>query len=141
MTASRTIAAQRGIPEATCLEIDKLHEDIDEYIEWAIKEKVSECLVEVYLKDLEFLLQELWEFPEDDRFHTYFKKYLFKKQWYSRSFKCNTTGQVFTVPMSVKECDFYQWAEAYLDVGRLNLYSRMSNCTEIVSSDTKGENK
>ena len=131
MTASRALAAQRGISEEVCKKIDQLHEDIDDYITRAIKEDISECLVEVYLKDMEFLLQELWGFPEDDRYHTYFKKYRFRKQWAGKKYRCNTTGQEFAVPFNVSECAFFQWGEAFVDVGRLNAYARFSNCTEI----------
>lgn len=131
MTANRVLATQRGVSEEVCKKIDQLHEDIDTYIARAIKENISECLVEVYLKDMEFLLQELWGFPEDDRYHTYFKKYQFKKEWCDMVFRCNTTGQEFTVPFDVNECAFFQWGEAFVDVGRLGFYSRSSNCSEI----------
>jgi len=55
----------------------------------------------------------------------------FKQKWLNRRFKCNTTGEVFEIPDSVYETAFYAWGEAYIDVGRLNMYSRFSNCTEI----------
>lgn len=132
MTANRTLAAQRGISEDVCKKIDQLHEDINEYITRAIKENISECLVEVYLKDLEFLLQELWGFPEDDRYHNYFKMYQFKKEWCGKRYQCKTTGEILTIPYSVKECDFFSFGEnCFVDVGRLNSYCRFSNCTEI----------
>lgn len=137
MTANRVLAAQRGISEEVCKKIDQLHEDIDTYIARAIKENIPECLVEVYLKDMEFLLQELWGFPEDDRYHTYFKKYRFRKQWAGKKYRCNTTGIVLTIPNEVGEGEFFGFGQAFVDVGRLNSYSRFSNCTEI----SEGENE
>ena len=141
MTASRGLAAQRGINEETCKQIDYVHECIDEFIETALLIGWPDDFVKNCLAIYEEELQLLWEFPVDPRFHTYFDKYKFKKQWYNRSFRCNSTGQEFTVPMDVAECTFYQWGEAFMDVGRLNFYSRMSNCTEVVSEDPKGESE
>lgn len=141
MTASRGLAAQRGISEETCKQIDYVHECIDEFINTALLISWPDDFVKDCLAIYEEELQRLWNFPVDldPRFHTYFDKYLFKKQWYNRSFRCNSTGQEFRVPMSVQECQFFQWGQAYLDTGRLNSYSRMSNCTEIVSEDPKVE--
>lgn len=135
MTASRALAAQRGISEEDCLEIDELHEEIDGYIYLAITEDWEESLVQRVLENYEYRLQCAWKFTPDKKYHTYFKKYQFKKEWCNRSFKCNSTGQIFTVLMDVKECSFYQWGDAYLDTGRLNSYSRFSNCTEINIED------
>lgn len=131
MTASRTLAQLRGVDEATFLEIDKIHESTDNYIKEAIDNNYWEDVVKVALQDTDFLLQELWGFEEDKSKHTLFKKYLFKKQWYGKKYKCVKTGEEFTIPFDVKECDFYQVGEGFVDVGRLDSYSRFSGVTEV----------
>lgn len=135
MTANRALAAQRDISEETCKLIDELHEEVDKLIPLLIESESDEESARDILNLMDGTVQKLWGFEEDPRYFTYFKKYQFNKEWAGRSFKCNTTGQIFTVPTSVAECQFFQWGEAFLDTGRLNAYSRFSNCTEI----SKGE--
>lgn len=133
MTACRRLAKQQCVDEATCLEIDQLHEDIDAFICGAIDNKADEAWVLEVLTDYDYDLQSLWNFKRDAAYHTLFKKYLFKKQWYNRTFQCNTTGEIFTIPFEVQEIDFCSFGNAYVDVGRLNAYSRFSNCKEITN--------
>lgn len=137
MTANRKLAQQRGISEETCKQIDYVHECIDDSIRIALEVGWSEDFVKENLAVYEEELQRLWNFPVDPRFHTYFKKYQFIKKWAGKKYRCNTTGQQFKVPLNVSECAFFQWAEAFVDVGRLNSYSRFSNCTEISKEEHK----
>lgn len=137
MTANRKLAQQRGISEETCKQIDYVHECIDDSIRIALEVGWSEDFVKENLAVYEEELQRLWNFPVDPRFHTYFKKYQFIKKWAGKKYRCNTTGQEFTVPFGVDERQFFACGEAFLDTGRLNAYSRFSNCTEI----SEGENE
>lgn len=130
MTANRILAELRGINEATCLEIDQMHEQIDACMHAALDDGDVDEWSEWVLNEYDYKLQALWGFQQDERFHTLYKKYLFKKQWYNRTFQCNETGETFTIPFEVQETDCYYWGKAMLDVGRLNAYSRFSNCTE-----------
>lgn len=135
MTANRKLAELRGIDEATCLEIDKIHEGTDKYIKDAIDYSYPEACVKVSLQETDFLLQELWAFPEDKAMHTLYKKYLFKKQWYGKKYKCNGTGEEFTIPFDVYETACYYFGAAMVDVGRLDAYCRFSNCVEVKDVD------
>lgn len=83
------------------------------------------------IEEKEYLLQTLWGFPEDSDYHTWKHRYKFKSQWAGRTFRCNTTGEEFIIPNSVEERDFYSFGEAFVDVGRLDSYSRFSNCREV----------
>jgi len=131
MTANRYLAAQRGIDEATCLVIDQMHEDIDAFIRDAIDNNADEQHVRQYLTTHDFCLQHFWKFPQDEKFHTLYKKYLFKKHWYGKKYKCTKTGETFTIPFEVSECGLYHVGEGYVDVGRLGFYCRFSNVVEV----------
>lgn len=48
----------------------------------------------------------------------------FRKQWVGRKFKCLETGEEFTIPDDVRECDFFKVGNGFIDVGRLDAYSR-----------------
>jgi dCMP deaminase len=50
----------------------------------------------------------------------------FKKQWAGRVFMCPKTGEQFIIPTDVRECDFFNIGECFLDVGRLDAYNRRS---------------
>ena len=48
----------------------------------------------------------------------------FRKVWVGRTFKCTDTGETFTIPDDVYECDFFKIGNGYLDVGRYDYYCR-----------------
>lgn len=48
----------------------------------------------------------------------------FRNQWVGRIFECKATGEKFTIPDDVQECDFYKFGECMIDVGRYGFYSR-----------------
>lgn len=131
MTACRKLAASRGVDERTCKEIDTLHLIIEDYILLAIKNSLLDDTVHTCLKELDFMLQQLWDFPEDEKFHTLYKKYLFKKHWVGRKYRCNKTGEEFTIPFDIYERDFFHVGEGFIDLGRLNCYSRFGGVTEV----------
>lgn len=54
------------------------------------------------------------------------KEEQFKKQWSGRVFMCPKTGEQFVIPTDVRECDYFNIGECFLDVGRLNAYNRCS---------------
>jgi len=85
-----------------------------------------------FIERAEFLLQELWGFPKDASKHTWKNRYKFKCQWAGRKFQCTETAEVFTIPDTVEETDFYPVGKGYIDVGRLDSYNRWSGVKEIV---------
>jgi hypothetical protein len=132
VTANRVLAASRGLSEEDIAEVDKIHEQLEGIIEKRVGMGFN-LTIEAKIKELEFRLQRLWRFPEDSAYHTWAKRYEFKCLWAFRKWRCNTTGEVFEIPLSVEERDFFIWGDqdTCLDVGRLNMYARFSNCTEV----------
>ena len=41
----------------------------------------------------------------------------FRAKWAGRKFQCVKTGEVFVIPDNVYYRDFYQFGEAFIDVG------------------------
>lgn len=133
MTACRALGASRSLPEVVLEEIDMLHTEIEIYMVWALMQRIEETAVQVTLRDADFRLQDLWGFPRDERFHTYFKKFRFRKAWYGRRFRCKETGDEFTMPIDVQEARCYSVGGGFVDVGRLDCYSRrVGNIEEVV---------
>lgn len=127
MTANRELAKQRGLREEDIDCIDALHEMADYVMKQGCNGVYTDEFVKDYLEKIEYELQYCWGFPADPLYHTYYKNYLIKKQWYNRKFKCVKTGEVLEIPWEVKETDCFFWGDGcMIDVGRAGFYSRAS---------------
>lgn len=129
MSANRELAELRGISEESILEIDRIHDLIDKFTRAWVKEPFTQSRKDE-IHSMEYLLQQHWGFPQDCDYHRYADEYEFKCQWVGKTFVCVNTGEQFTIPYDVQERDFFSFGEAFVDVGRLNCYSRFSNCVE-----------
>lgn len=124
MTINRELAEDCGLDESAIQEIEELHEALDALIAAWVKEPYSEDRAED-IHSLEYRLQKLWGFPMDRRYHTWVRLYEFRCQWVGKKYRCQETGEEFTIPDDVKPCDFFSFGQCAVDVGRLNSYSRM----------------
>ena len=124
------LAKARGLSDEEIKQIEHLQRRLELYLEHGCIHGYYESLYYA-IEEEEYLLQRLWGFPQDSDYHTWKHRYKFKSQWAGRTFRCNTTGEEFTIPNSVEERDFYSFGEAFVDVGRLDCYSRFSNCKEV----------
>ena len=132
MTANRLLAGIRGISEEVCLRIDELHNLLEHAIKRFVTEpRHSEEYVLSFISDIKYHLQELLGFDKNPEFHTWNKRYLFKKQWVGTTWECVKTGERFTIPYEVEECDFYKIGEGFLDVGRYRESSRGLGVKEV----------
>ena len=132
MVASRRLGAQMGVPEDVLQRIDKMHEQNDEFMRVALKNNTPVEIVIERLTAADFDLQLAWGFPMDIKFHTLVKKFLFKKQWYGRKFRCEATGEEFVIPATVYEGQFFDIGSGGIDVGRAGAYSRrIGNIIEV----------
>lgn len=124
------LAKARGLSDEEIKQIECLHGSLKLCLECGCTHGYDEDLYKA-IEQFEYLLQDLWGFPQDSDHHTWKHRYKFKSQWAGRTFRCNTTGEEYTIPNSVEERDFYSFGKAFVDVGRLDGYSRFSNCTEV----------
>jgi hypothetical protein len=124
MTINRELAEDCGLDESAIQEIESLHEKLDTFIAAWIKEPYKESRREG-IHAMEYRLQELWQFPKDCSYHRYADLYEFRCQWAGKKYRCQETGEEFTIPDDVKPCDFFCFGQCSVDVGRLNSYSRM----------------
>lgn len=126
---NKQLADQRGIPQEDREKIDDLHLELDELLR-TTSGGFNQTVYDK-IEELENEAQMLWQFSVDPRFHRYKYEYKFKAQWVGRKFRCLTTGEEFVIPDTVQETSFYSFGKAFVDVGRLDCYSRFSNCEEI----------
>ena len=124
------LAKDRGLSDEDIEHIEYLHWVLELCLERGCLQGYDEYVYEA-VEQFEYMLQDLWGFPQDSGYHTWKHRYKFKSQWAGRTFQCNTTGEEFTIPNSVGERDFYSFGKAFVDVGRLDCYSRFSNCKEV----------
>lgn len=117
MVANRRLAEQRGISEEECLEIDKLHNFSETIMNYYLDSGDPFNTAKFMLTGIDFELQRLWRFPQDEAFHTLYKRYDFKCLWAGRQFRCKKTGSVFKIPNSVTPKDFYGVGDGFIDVG------------------------
>lgn len=133
MVASRTLGYSRGLSENELKKIDALHEEIDAYVERAIIGEFDISVTLEVLTEFDFQLQSLWEFPQDEKFHTLGKNFFFKKNWYGRKFQCMSTGVEVVLGLDVHECQFIPVGDGAIDLGRYGAYSRIiGNVKEIL---------
>jgi len=131
MAHNKELAKKQGLSEEDCIAIDVLHKMREQIVSRPdMFFDNTEDAVEA-LHGIAFALQWLWGFPLDKKRHKEVEAFEFKQAWVGRKFKCKNTGEIFTIPEDVKECDFFQFGEAFVDVGRRGSYCRMSNCISV----------
>ena len=131
MAHNKELAKQQGISQEACIAIDEMHKMREQIMARpSMFFESTEEAVEA-LHGIAFALQWLWGFPLDKKMHKDVEAFEFNQTWQGRKFKCSTTGEVFTIPEDVEECDFFQFGEAFVDVGRRGFYCRMSNCISV----------
>lgn len=123
MTINRELAEDCGLDESAIQEIESLHEKLETLIAAWVKEPYSEYRAEE-IHSIEDQLQSLWGFSVDRGYHTWANLYEFRCQWVGRKYRCQETGEEFTIPDDVKPRDFFTFGQCAIDVGRLNCYSR-----------------
>lgn len=124
MTINRELAEDCGLDESAIQEIESLHERLDTFIAAWIKESYKESRRDE-IHGMEYRLQELWQFPKDCSYHRYADLYEFRCRRAGKKYRCQETGEEFTIPDDVKPCDFFSFGKCFVDVGRLNSYCRM----------------
>lgn len=131
MTASRELAEQRGLDEHQIQEIDHLHEHLDKTMDYFVEQGWTQAR-EDEIHDIEYRLQEAWNFPKDCGYHRYAHQYAFVCQWYGRTFKCVGTGNQITLGKDIQERQYISFGNCAVDLGVLNGYSRfIGNMEEI----------
>lgn len=132
MTINMQLAKEMGLSQETIEHINSIHDKLEDLLS-----KVSEGFnqnryetIEAY----EYTLQELWGFPQDPSYHTWKKRYEFKCQWANRTFRCKDTSVEFTIPEGIEEGAFFIIGKGFLDVGRLNAYSRRGGNLEEIKN-------
>lgn len=131
MAHNKELAKQRGISQEACIAIDEMHKMREQIMARpSMFFESTEEAVEA-LHGIAFALQWLWGFPLNKKMHKDVEDFEFKQLWAGNKYKCTKTGEIFTIPENVKECDFFQFGEAFVDVGRRGSYCRMSNCISV----------
>ena len=131
MAHNKELAKKQGISQEACIAIDELHKMQEQIVSRPdMFFDNTEDAVEA-LHGISFALQWLWGFPLDKKMHKDVFDFEFNRMWAGLKYKCTKTGEIFTIPDDVKECDFFQFGEAFVDVGRRGSYCRMSNCISV----------
>ena len=131
MAHNKELAKRQGLSEEACIAIDELHKMREQIMARpSMFFESTEEAVEA-LHGIAFALQWLWGFPLNKKMHKDVFDFEFKQLWAGKKYKCTKTGEVFTIPDDVKECDFFSFGEAFVDVGRRGSYCRMSNCISV----------
>ena len=131
MAHNKELAKKQGISQEACIAIDELHKMQEQIVSRPdMFFDNTEDAVEA-LHGISFALQWLWKFPLDKKMHKDVFDFEFNRMWAGLKYKCTKTGEIFTIPDDVKECDFFSFGEAFVDVGRRGSYCRMSNCISV----------
>lgn len=132
MAHNRELAKKQGISQEACIAIDEMHKMREQIMARpSMFFESTEEAVEA-LHGIAFALQWLWGFPLNKKMHKDVEDFEFQQAWAGKKYKCVKTGEVFTIPADVKECDFFSFGDASVDVGRLGAYHRLSGCEEVL---------
>lgn len=134
MVINMELAEERGLSKETITLIGDCQNQLTDIIEKRVGQGFSKEIYN-YIEQREYELQALWGFSQDSSYHTWKKRYEFKCQWANRTFRCKDTGVEFTIPECVEEGAFFIIGQGFLDVGRLNDYSRRGGNLEEVKSE------
>ena len=129
MAINWQLAEDLGLSEEVIFKIEEIHEELGCLLEACDEGYRPEYFD--YIEQLEFLLQGLWGFEQNEERHTWKHLYKFRCQWVGRKFRCLTTGEELVIPDKVYPRDYLSFGEAGVDVGVLDGYYRMNNCEEI----------
>lgn len=135
MTANPTLVKERNIPEQDVQHINKIHESLELMLStYTLERDLSSTLKLV--KQAEFALQRLWQFPKDSRYHTWcerFKRKHLTLQWVGKKYRCNDTGTVVTISEDINERDTIAIGKGVLDLGVAGGYHRLiGNIEEVL---------
>lgn len=96
MAANRALAVQRGISDESVDMIDTIHDQIDYIIDNTMA--VHDLPIRLaFVRNLEFTLQDLWEFDRDSRYHTHCQRLINKHRAVSydgAKYRCTQTGTI-----------------------------------------------
>lgn len=130
MAVNMALARQRGISQESIEKINELHEDLEYLIRsYKLSDYLGYSELRQHIHELEFMLQGLWEFPLDARYHTWVSRLAQKHmqlEWEGRTFRCVKTNQQATIERGdVYECGTWCVGECMIDFGRAGAYSRI----------------
>lgn len=131
---NKQLATYRGISQEDQDRIEELHILVENLTEAAISERYPnvEEVVEL-IHQAEEQLQLIWGSDVDRSKHHYADDYEFRAKWAGKTFKCTISGETITIPDDVRQCELFGIGDGFLDVGRHNHYSRMSdNIVEVL---------
>lgn len=136
MTCNRQLAAQRNISQENIGAIDALHEMLKKLIASYTLEIPYEEARDL-VRSVEFTLQKLWDFPQDELYHTWYKRLNqrhIELTWIGRTFKDMDSGTQRTIRErhDVRERGLFGVGMGAIDFGVANGYSRIiGNLEEI----------
>lgn len=133
MAHNKQLADERGVSEKDREYIDQCHlmleELIDTYNLSIDFDKAAELC-----HDIEYLLQRLWKFPEDDYYHTWInslKQKWMLLTWQGRKFRCKDTSvTIQLVDIDIYERNLVGVGNCFIDLGVANGYSRFGGNIE-----------
>lgn len=130
------LAKQRGISQENIEAINSLQELLEKLISSYTLE-VDYTEARDLVRSAELTLQRLWEFPEDERYHSWVDMLADKHLelvWAGRTFECQSTGERRTLTKhDTHERNFIAIGACNIDFGVAGGYHRiLGNLKEIV---------
>ncbi len=131
------LAKQRGISQENIEAINALHELLEKLISsYTLDVPYQEA--RDLVRSVEFTLQRLWEFPQDELYHTWYKRLNQRHMeltWIGRTFKDMDSGTQRTIRErhDVRERGLFAVGMGAIDFGVAGGYHRvLGNLKEIV---------
>lgn len=130
MAVNMVLANRLGISQENIEKINAIHEDITALVDsYEIESQEIYTSTRQQITRFEFMLQELWGFSQDSRYHTHVQRLADKHlqlEWVGRAFQCVKTRKVKTIEKEdVSERGTWGVGECFIDFGRANGYSRI----------------
>ena len=143
MTCNRELAKARNISQENIEAIDALHEMLEKFIASYTLEVPYEEARDL-VRSAEFTLQKLWDFPQDECYHTWYKRLnqrWMELRWLGKTYRCAKTGVTFTVTKPyVYEKNFIGIGICGLDLGVAGGYNRIIGNLKEITHEHKDSN-
>lgn len=121
-----TLAKERNISDVNVALIARFHVLLCRLIDsYTLEEDYYEA--KELVRSVEFLLQDLWVFSRDERYHTWINKLRDRHlslQWEGKQYLCEDTDTVHTLKGPFYEGQFIPVGNGAIDIGRIGAYSR-----------------
>lgn len=127
------LARRKGLDQYEIDTIEAIHVRVDRLMETARLGNFNQTTYN-WIENLEYSLQDLWGFEQNEKFHTHKHRYKWACRWIGSKWKCLDTGEELVIGEDIEYGDYIRVGNGAVDLGN-HYYSRI--CGNVVEIKTQ----